>query len=156
MKKFTSIFIIILLMGCAGADLIPEDQRDLMRIIDLPGMKKNIIYDKTIIWIAENYKSAKAVLELQDKVNGKIVGNGSTIFEMGMGMTGRCTYKFSIDIKDNKIKIIYRNFHGFFGNDDSTGRELRYQGEIESVKKNVNLSIDSLISFLQNKKSNDW
>ncbi len=80
-------------------------------------MKKEEIYEGAILWIAENFKSNKPVIDMKDKDLGKILGIGTTKVdvsrpELFLGSIGGAIYKpymfnFKIDIKENKYRITF-------------------------------------------------
>ncbi|MBN1404781.1 MAG: DUF4468 domain-containing protein [Opitutales bacterium] len=45
-------------------------------VIELDGMTRNEIFDGVELWIAENFTSSKAVIDLKNKEQGVIIGNG--------------------------------------------------------------------------------
>jgi hypothetical protein len=82
-----------------------SDFNDLIFNVEL---NKANIYDKAILWFAENFKSSKAVIEIQDKQAGKIIGNGSFTIPW-VFFEATTTFTISIDIKDGKYKVKYSN-----------------------------------------------
>jgi len=54
-------------VGCAGLQPIADADRTFERIVEAPGYSKKQIFNGTKIWIAENFRSAKAVLEYENK-----------------------------------------------------------------------------------------
>ena len=68
--------IFLFLTGCAGLQPITDSDRTFERVVEAPGYSKEQIFNGTKIWIAENFKSAKAVLEYENKDTGTIIGNG--------------------------------------------------------------------------------
>jgi len=80
MKKLCSpifLILLIILVGCAGMQQAPASELEFQRIVEMPGFSKDKIYNATKIWIAENFGSAKAVIEHDDKEGGTLIGNGN-------------------------------------------------------------------------------
>ena len=77
-----------------------------------PGFTKDDIYSKVKIWISEYYKSAKNVIELDDKENGVIILHPTSKFNFTQFtiITTYVDYQCKILIKDSKIKIINNSF----------------------------------------------
>ncbi|MBD1584926.1 DUF4468 domain-containing protein [Pseudoalteromonas sp. S16_S37] len=71
-----TIVIILGLGGCASTQPVTEADRTFEKVVDAPSYSKDQIYTSTKIWIAENFKSAKSVIELDSKEDGIIIGNG--------------------------------------------------------------------------------
>ncbi len=107
-KLILGIFVIISIFGCAGMETIPEAQRSHEQTYDVPGLNKDQLFDKTLAWMAETFVSSKAVIELKDKENGKIIGNGVTSIFNGL-ITFDVSYTLIIDIKNNKIRMTFKN-----------------------------------------------
>jgi len=110
MKKLFIMGLMVMVMvvgmvGCAGMQPIAESEKGPIEyIVEIQGHEKDHIYDSTKMWIAENFKSAKAVIEYADKDTGTIIGNGVYIY-------GGKTYHFTmrVDIKTGKLRITFSN-----------------------------------------------
>lgn len=110
--KVIALSIIITLTGCAGMQ--PAKQTSIENVIDVPGRSKDQIYTATKIWIAENFNSAKAVIEDDDKAGGRIIGNGSVKYPCsGINCLGRdgwlLKFTMRVDTKDQKFKVTFTN-----------------------------------------------
>ena len=68
--------VALALNGCAGMQPVAETDRTFERVVEAPGYSKDQIYNSTKIWVAENFRSAKSVIELDSKEDGIIIGNG--------------------------------------------------------------------------------
>ena len=76
-KAILSLTLITgLLVGCASMQPVADEDRTFDRVVEAPGHSKDDIYTATKVWIAENFKSAKSVIELDSKEDGIIIGNG--------------------------------------------------------------------------------
>lgn len=113
--KFAIVAILLTLTGCAGMQPAKNQESSIEMIEDAQGFSKDAIYISTKVWIAENFKSSKAVIEDADKDAARIIGNGTVKFpcygtwdclaqkDKILGFTMR------IDAKDNKFKVTYSN-----------------------------------------------
>src|ERR1041385_7159527 len=54
-----------------------------VEIIRAAPLAKDALFTQTVLWIAENFRSAREVIQLQDRDIGTIVGNGA--FDMSIG-----------------------------------------------------------------------
>ena len=78
MKKVVySIILLLVLAGCASMQQVDQSENYFERIVHATGVPKDKIYNSTKMWVAENFRSAKAVLEYEDKESGTIIGNGT-------------------------------------------------------------------------------
>src|SRR5271169_7225778 len=104
----------LFLAGCAGLQPIADTDRTFERVVEAPSYSKEQIFDGTKIWISENFKSAKAVLEYENKNDGTIIGNGiinypcSGIECMGTG-DWKVPFTMRVDIKDKKFRLTFSN-----------------------------------------------
>jgi regulation of enolase protein 1 (concanavalin A-like superfamily) len=123
MKKshliFLIIFVVFILSGCVTLPIkIPEPAAE--KIISIPGFKKNQIYEQCKIFIAENFKSAKAVIEYDNKEQGILIGNGNVkypctgSFECSALHDWVITFGMRIDVKDEKIRVSFSRLTVFF------------------------------------------
>jgi hypothetical protein len=144
MKKL--IFISLLILSCAT---VPPEQLLQQDIIDLNGMTKEQIYQKSLEWIANSFKSYKHVIEYQDKESGTIIGN---IVTPGAGIDlGSYESSIKIECKDNKsrLSIQPQNYITLNGKLSPITGGTEYA--IESTKVIKPLYID----FMKKKKA-DW
>ena len=83
-------------------------------VIETPGVSKNDLYLRANTWFTRTFKSAKSVLELQDKEAGKLIGKGliPVIIKVPiMGATDAGTVATTITVfcKDGKYKYVIDN-----------------------------------------------
>ena len=149
-------FIVIMVSSCATLVVSDPDIRKVQVIVDLPKMKKNEIFSKTMEWMAKTYVSSKEVIQLSDQENGKIIGRGMTQFNNTIISSIPCEYSISIDIKDEKIRITCDNYIGLWGEYQNTRQEVIYEDLIIQINNNLELLINKLIIFLKENKSSSW
>lgn len=77
---------------------------------EVPNVPKNTIYASSKKWIADSFKSSKAVIQSEDISSGQIIGKATTYAQyikpgaiFGVGMT--ISLSFQIDCRDNKYRI---------------------------------------------------
>ena len=59
------LLLVLLFVGCAKA--LTDTDRTFDCVYEVPEKSKDQIYSSTKIWIAENFRSAKAVIEYDNK-----------------------------------------------------------------------------------------
>ena len=101
----------IFVLGCAGSMPVPQEDLKFEKVYDMPGLTKDVIYQKSIQFLVHEFVSAKDVIQSQDKESGTILGKGNmrVIF---MGITQDKPLDFSIEVweinaefhKDNSEK----------------------------------------------------
>jgi len=61
-----------------------KDGKAFYEVIDsLPGISKGDLYNKSKVWFVNTFNNAKAVLQLDDKEAGIVMGKGVTEFDNG-------------------------------------------------------------------------
>lgn len=84
-------------------------------IIDAPRQSKDVIYSKVRGWVSEKFRSSKAVIDLEDKENGKLVAKGNIdagVLKNGINKVsgGHIDFTMTFLIKDDKLKVVSTNF----------------------------------------------
>lgn len=136
MKKLFSTLLVISLVGCAGMQQVREEDKTFARAFDAPGYKKDVLYEKIKIWVAQNFKSAKAVLEYENKENGTLIGNGIVSYPCsGLGCIGKTEWKIpftmQVDIKDEKFRLTFTNLRLTWpATSDSLGYHAAHDGAL--------------------------
>jgi hypothetical protein len=108
MKRLITLLLasVIVVLPAWGADAL------VVEIVRPASLKKEALFDQTVLWMAESFRSSKEVIELKDKDLGTIVGNG--VFDLNIGLSilptnVPVTFKLRIDIKDNKYRMTFSN-----------------------------------------------
>jgi len=149
MKKLLLIGLLLLLTSCIHQKIVPIEERQVQTVHEV-NMSKDKIFDKTLEWMAVTFTDSKAVIEIKDKENGKIVGKGVASFIRGGIANIQFRFTMVIDIKDKKYRTTYSNYSQVNYNYD-----IQTDDEILIVKKEM-LSIDnSLNLFILSSHNND-
>jgi hypothetical protein len=149
------ITVLLALSACANLKVVPPEERQLQKVHEI-NMTKNEIFDKTLEWMAQSFTDSKAVIELKDKENGKIIGKGVTTFTNVVAVIP-CRFTMIVDIKDNKYRTTYNNFVGMWGQYQNQPRELKEQAFIDETITKLKALDTSLYIYLKNsKKTSDW
>lgn len=154
MKKLCLISVIgCLVASCAGSvEKIAPEQTTYQKIYETT-LTKDKAYDKSLQWIAHTFKSAKAVIEYQDKEAGKIVGNGSTSYSCGFGCVSPVTFTMAIDIKDRKIRMVFDNVQAHLK--DGSIAQIYGTKSLDEIHSNFATMCEDLNNSL-NKKDDNW
>jgi hypothetical protein len=151
-KKIIIIIIAgLILASCVTYKITPVEERQVQKIHEI-NLSKDKIYDASLEWMARTFNDSKAVIEIKDKENGKIVGKGVTDSIDTMNNPLQCVYTMVIEIKDNKYRTTYNNFYTTF-----RGESVTTERAIIPLKENLIVLDNSLYSFIQNStKSSNW
>jgi hypothetical protein len=108
------------LTGCATAPVKPIQyvpDASLQQEIEVPGMSKKDIFNKSRQWYALTFKSSKQAIEYEDANTGRIIAKGAdtVVYKIDMPFGGNQSFPqpvgFTIiqDIKDGKTKLQFSN-----------------------------------------------
>lgn len=101
------------LSGCAGPQLKPEE-RLVERVYDAKGYSKDKLYQGARTWMAENFRSAKAVIDYENKEEATIIGNGTMAYPCkGMDCLGKSDWRVSFtmrfEAKEERFRLDFTN-----------------------------------------------
>lgn len=146
MKKFTISLVIFLLVVVSGLFAQQTQQ-----IIELPGVKKDVIFTRSLNWIASEFLSAKAVIELQDKDQGKIIGNVLIKYANSFMSTVNMFTKLTIEVQNDKARITLLPIHIDYG----TGTRSYQDRDLPRVGKEYSRIIENYKNFVS-KEEEKW
>ena len=91
------------------------------------------------LWVSDNFKSSKDVIDLYDEELGVLTGNGLCTYMKGI-LLMEYRFKFKISIKENKVKVTFNNFRvgqkRNIPNAKSTGLQDFYN-ELEEIAESI-------------------
>ncbi len=162
--------ITLFLAGCAGLQPVTDADRTFQRVVQAQGYSEEQIFNGTKIWIAENFNSAKAVLEYENKNAGTIIGNGIIPYPCsGLGCIAKADWKvpftMRVDIKDQKFRLTFSNirlswppsYSSTLGAQPGHDGPVQNQGDIDTIKPKLLKFGDQLLaSFNKDRKKSDW
>jgi len=162
MKFFVEIIFALitglLFTSCADMQAAPPSSLTFDSVYTAPGIKKDSLYDGVKTWIAETFKSSKSVIELDDKANGNIIGNGVlddiTCGQTCMGKPHDVSFTMKVDIKDEKFRLSFSNIVDWAG---TTNEGVPWISDINGIRSELlafGPSIDSSLS--QQKAKSNW
>lgn len=174
MKKILLLVLLTLTVSMTSKAQSP----DVFRVYELDSTyNKDKIYAKCLYWFGMTFKSAKSVLQIQDKESGKIVGRGTLSASAYGNFYGRVTdgttCTIDITIKDGKYRIGFSSFSGMYICDKKNGpTEITYaelmsgkiipcQGKCQRTYKETLISemdqtMKDLYAFIQSTKTEDF
>lgn len=173
MKNFCSLILLMLLItliGCAGMQQVPASELEFQRVVEVPGFSKDKIYNATKIWIAENFRSAKAVIEHDDKEGGTLIGNGNIQYpcrgvECIAKSNWKVHFKMRVDVKDDKFRLAFTTLrmtappsYSTYGvSSGGLDAPVRMQGDLNAIKPELLKFGDEIAASLSSfKKQDNW
>jgi hypothetical protein len=82
-KTILCCIIMLFLMGCSATNrrIVPDNERHLIKIIEVPKMSQDQIFDRVRVWMTKTFNDSKSVVEYSNKESGIITGKGVTNFD---------------------------------------------------------------------------
>lgn len=71
-----ALLVTVTATTAAAATDLTDEQRTVVQVFEATGSDKGAIYTAGRKWIAENFRSAKAVIEYESQADGTIIGKG--------------------------------------------------------------------------------
>ena len=115
--KYLSIFsALFFTTGCTSQAYltklpVPMSQDEMsLKIVYETKLEKDKVFDLSLEWLAKTFTSSKSVIEYEDKTVGKIIGNGQISYiltSMGMSVPIPCNFTMSIEIKENRYRLVF-------------------------------------------------
>lgn len=152
MKKLTAITLIVIFWSCAS---LTKEEKEAVKIIEFPGLKKDVIYKKSLEWLAEKWGSSKDIIELQDREEGKIIGK--VIFTVGSFAPCPVYNNLVIEIKDGRarVKIEVLTISNPEGSMRSSSVDASWRDEIKDQQQEILIAYEAYIKEKTSKKE-EW
>lgn len=149
--KYLFLLLILAPFSIKSQQLLPEkDGKVIYEQVDsVPGVLKTELYSRAKIWLVKEFNSSKAVIELDDKDAGQIIGKGSFKYVYTVMLTTgywRCSFTLQIDCRDNKARIkIYDISSKSVG--ESTAEDFnKYASHSQKHIKAINDGLESTLA----------
>jgi hypothetical protein len=143
----------VLCISCVTYDrpIAPEEMRTYEKIFNIPNTAKDELYVRANEWFVNTFKSAKSVIQFQDKEAGKIMGKYRLYITIGkpVSITVGCTSIITVDVKDNRVRLYITGLESDYGADMTTDLE-----SIESALNTWNKLASTLEIAL--KEKSEW
>jgi len=141
-------FMAVLFASCATFEAIPESKLSYQEIVEVDGISKDILFDKSAKWLAESFRSYKSVVEYTNKEDGSIIGDGSIYVPVPIG--GNVLFALKIETKDNRARLTFSNMR-FAQNPTYSFSQMHLDAFIAEAKSLT----DSFRKFMK-KKNDNW
>lgn len=170
--RYNEIYVIycsgfLIFAGCATH--VREEDKSFSQVFDTPGYTKDVLYEKVKIWVAQNFRSAKSVIEYENKMDGAIIGNGMVKypcsgFECVAKYDWTVPFTMRVDMKDDKFRLTFSNLHvAWPAKSDSAGyhaasdHEMWQQEDFDKIRPVLlNFGEGIKASLSKETKSDNW
>jgi ribosomal protein L15 len=116
MRKLAFIISFSFISLFSNAQTIDSDTRLITysEVVEVPTTSKSELYVRASTWFSRTFKSAKAVIQLEDKEAGKLIGKGNIpvvikVPIIGKTDAGAVAATITVICKDGKYKYIIDN-----------------------------------------------
>lgn len=120
-KQVATVFLLIMATSCfAQKELkikLPLDSSTnkviYSSVINVEGINKEELYNRAKEWFVVTYNSAKDVLQMDDKVAGKIIGKGTSRGQYKFMLSNTSyylNYTLSVTLKDGRYRYEFSQF----------------------------------------------
>lgn len=169
MRILLVIIFTAIISGCVSQP-IKETDREFERIIEIPNTSSDVIYERSKMWIAENFVSSKAVLEYDNRETGRLIGNGRMDYPCsGLSCMGKTNWdvKFTmkVDSKDSKLRVTFSKINLAWPYSHNGGIPIQAhdgpvhsQSDMNAIKVRFTELSNQLVAYINNPKNNqeDW
>jgi hypothetical protein len=118
---------------------------------------KDVLYASAKDWFANAFRSAKDVIQMEDKENAKLIGKGN--LTVSIPMVGpdysRVDFTVTIQAKDGRYKYTVTNFVSFYGNLEDTKAHKWVPAMYQKVNEQVIALLESLKSKMVRKTAQE-
>ena len=151
---FLFVMFVLISFSSFGQAIFPIDEKGEIvysGVVNVDSINSKELYVRAHEWFANTFKSAKDVIQLDDKEAGEIVGKGG--FEVHENvMIVHVEFTAKIETKNEKYKYVFSNF----SYKDYLLEEITFN---VSDAQNLNTKILNIIDGLKksmNKNTNNW
>lgn len=106
-----ALFTLSITTSCHRKHL-PEMKFEWSEVVEVPGVPKQILYQRALEWFNQTFNDMRAVIQSQDKEAGTFYAKGYVKFGRIKGTPGETYVYFTVNIsvKDGKYKYEFNNF----------------------------------------------
>lgn len=140
------------LIACVSTTVDPETAKT-QEVIEFKNTPKNELYNRSLNWLALRFGSSKEIIEIQDRSQGKIIGNIYVVFTVSgfVEITPGARTKIIFDFQDNRVRITLSPV----GVKGSEFERPLYTTDMKSLNENYGKIIEDYKSFV-GKKAESW
>lgn len=151
----------LLLMGCAHMQKASEEQAKHEHIREYKGLSQAEIFSGISQWVAQNFKSAKDVIQHSDPATGTLIVKGilpnATTYDALGVLPADIDFTLTVHIKEGKARFSYSNLSAYASKDRSRLKGFEEGGQFHSDAEKHFVQMEMQIGeFLIKKSKDDW
>lgn len=110
MKWIATLAATLCVFGCATPGAADRGPLSVSAIHDVPGKTGQDICRQARDWVAMNLRNSKAVIEVFDLEQGKLIGKGGMDVPGLTGVPNHIGFSMQVDCKDGKVRTTFGQF----------------------------------------------
>ena len=164
------LLIVASVTGCANLAPVADKDRTFDIVVEISGIPKDQIFNSTKAWIAENFHSAKAVIEYENKEEGALIGNGIVPYPCrGIDCIAKSDwtvpFTMRVDMKEQRFRLTFSNiglsippsYNSTFGAMRGHDGPIGMQSDLDAVKPKLLAFGDEIAKSIRNNiASKNW
>jgi len=153
MKRLVFFLLLsAMLWGCASPGMkwetMPEAERAMTVIYEIPGASRDILFDKSLSWVNATVIPGGGQVVSSDRERGSMSTKVKTSYnDMFVEVPAR--YTMRIDCKDGKIRVTCYDFEDFWGEFRKTARPVEDADAIRQLQQKARETGAALHAHLQ-------
>lgn len=110
--KQLSFLLLFFLASCSSSKVTSNGQpfRQTNTVEVDPATNSDELYIRARRWFVDEFKSAKDVLQVQDKQSGELIGKGTFPIALSYATSGYVFFTVSVFVKDGNYKYEFKNY----------------------------------------------
>lgn len=177
MKNLLLTLLLCLPMLAFAQDLPKDPETGLItytEVVPVEGVSQQELYKRARSWFATTFHSANDVVQLESKDEGKIIGKGIAVINIG-NLPSDMHFTLTLQFKDNRYRYEFTQIafnsggdtkrwpmEGMFFNDHARKKNGQYTKLHQSYLDQTNSAIASMVTSLNkeltgsNSANEDW
>ncbi len=125
----TALFLALAMTGCAYTQTLPPAELVVQKVVEVPGVSKERIFEKSKVWFARTFRqsmsgwveqnSRRTVIQYENQESGVMIANGAILYPHD-GFTSE-SYKtgwevrftLEVEAKDGKARVTFNRLTMF-------------------------------------------
>ena len=159
MRIVAAWFAAVVLLAASGQvqaknEPVTEEERVVVQVFEAPDYTKDQIFTAARMWIAQNFESAKAVIEYESKDDGTLIGNGNIPYTCSGGFAcgiragaWRVGFTMKVEAKDGRFRLTFTNVRHQLPPYSNMGTSLPARDEPITQRDDMDQAKTDLLAF---------
>ncbi|GAA3909915.1 DUF4468 domain-containing protein [Litoribacillus peritrichatus] len=156
-KPVFLLWLSFLLAACAAQPF--REPISATTIIEIPNAKKEALFQRTEIWMKENFKIGDSEVVMTEPKQARIIGKNKSMLWREVGLVFYVWYSLKVETKDGKIRVTSTITDTTFVTTNDMNSHHSYMDDkiIKSANQHIQNTINQLVNNLkQPTLKSDW